>query len=217
MPVEVGECMRLAAVTSIEMVRYLHKEGEHWDVSTMNAAASSGKLGIMQCLHELGCPWDASTTHTAALHGHLEFLRFAHEQGCPWDKKVAAAGLVRGHWSCLAYAARRGCSLRLVAEIVWVVSVNTILFCLLIYHIVTPGAWSAHSCLFLCCTSAALVVQTIRLLCRDLSVEISVYVSVHTQQQVLAAVPSLERIMRPAKVALFCLWVQPEWLKFGQK
>lgn len=77
-----GDCMQVAASTSVAMVRHLRDAGLSWDERTMRAAALCGRLDVLQYLHRAGCPWDASACAGAAEGGQLAF----------WTKTTTVAG-----------------------------------------------------------------------------------------------------------------------------
>ena len=49
------------------------------------AAATNGKLEVLQWARANGCSWDASTGYSAARNGHLEVLQWAQAHECPTE------------------------------------------------------------------------------------------------------------------------------------
>ena len=94
---------------NLEVLKYAHKNGYHWNKNTCNYAALNGQLECLKYAHENKCPWNIDTCTYASINGHLECLKYAHDNKCPWNKETCRNAAANGHLDCLKYAHENGC------------------------------------------------------------------------------------------------------------
>ena len=87
---ELTVLLALAATNgNLGMLKWLKKNGCHWDSYTFeNAAAEHGSLENMIWLLKNAFPWNESTFSCAAEHGSFENMDWLLKNGCPWDAEV---------------------------------------------------------------------------------------------------------------------------------
>jgi hypothetical protein len=54
----------------MELLRWMHDNGCHWDEATCSFLAENGQLEDLQRTRSIGCPWDERTCKYAAKGGH---------------------------------------------------------------------------------------------------------------------------------------------------
>lgn len=92
----------------LEIVKYLHKDGCHWNKTIFGCAAYGGHLEIVKYLHENGCPWDKEVFVHAAYGGHLEILKYLYKNGCPWVSGACTIAAIDGRLDILKYLHENG-------------------------------------------------------------------------------------------------------------
>lgn len=93
----------------LDIVHYLHHQGEPLDHSHCVTAATKGHLAMLQYLHEQGCELTVEVCTVAARGGHLPCLQYLHEHGCPWDRGVTNIAALYNALACLSYLLLNGC------------------------------------------------------------------------------------------------------------
>lgn len=73
------------------------------------AAASYGRLAMLQHLRSLGCPWDARTYENAISSDRPEVVAYVSDNGCPCDARACAAAVASGRRDLLEGLRRAGC------------------------------------------------------------------------------------------------------------
>ena len=66
-------------------MRWARAEGGTWDGSVCAAAASAGRLDMLQWLRQAGCPWDKMTMAWAIVEGHKDVATWALNHGCDFS------------------------------------------------------------------------------------------------------------------------------------
>eukprot|EP00173_Palmaria_palmata_P000761 Plantae.Rhodophyta-Palmaria_palmata.ctg13768.p1 GENE.Plantae.Rhodophyta-Palmaria_palmata.ctg13768~~Plantae.Rhodophyta-Palmaria_palmata.ctg13768.p1 ORF type:complete len:319 (-),score=6.47 Plantae.Rhodophyta-Palmaria_palmata.ctg13768:57-941(-) len=75
----------------LKMIQWLRTNGCPWNETCMELAAGGGHLEALQWMRANGCPWDATCIAEAARYGQLEVIKWARANGCPWDESCTAA------------------------------------------------------------------------------------------------------------------------------
>ena len=99
----------VTANTSTEMLNYCFDIGLKRSGKVCSAAASMGKVKLLEFSLANGCQWNSATCAKAAEAGHFGLLRWARKNGCPWNSKTCESAARHGHLSILEWARDHGC------------------------------------------------------------------------------------------------------------
>ena len=110
-PVTVGSstCLAAASRGRLEILQWAHSAGCEWDERTCQAAATGGHMEVLQWVRGHGCPWDHTTCRGAAESGNLDMLQWARLNGCPWEADTCDYAAAFGHLEILKWAREHGC------------------------------------------------------------------------------------------------------------
>lgn len=76
----------------------------------MEAAAREGSIQLLKWLSRNGCRLCIGVCNAAAEEGHFELLKWAIESGCSWGLKVGLNAARRGDLAMLRWVTDRGCA-----------------------------------------------------------------------------------------------------------
>jgi len=92
----------------LEIVQYLYKQGDSFEVNSGDCAVKVGSIPILQFMHENGHLIRRDATRAAAGAGQLSCLQYLHSIGCPWNSEVGFLAARNGHLTCLKYVLENG-------------------------------------------------------------------------------------------------------------
>ncbi|KAL4113524.1 hypothetical protein QTP88_017136 [Uroleucon formosanum] len=105
-----GISSKAAYFGNLTCLKYAHRQGIPWDVSTCTAAALGANYDCLKYAVENGCPINESgPINLVAEKGNLLFLKYLHEQGCPWSEETSMYAILGGNLKCLEYIHANGC------------------------------------------------------------------------------------------------------------
>lgn len=80
------ECSMAARGDSVECLKFLRKNGCHWDEYTPAWASRSGSVGCLWYALVNLCPHDWKATYYAVKYDHVDCLELAVSMGCHFDR-----------------------------------------------------------------------------------------------------------------------------------
>ncbi len=100
-----------ASYGRLDILEWAHQRGYSHACSkaTSACAAKQGQLRALIWLHDHGCELSSEVCDNAAKHGHLNILQWARANECKWDEDMCAYAAEGGNLNILQWARANGC------------------------------------------------------------------------------------------------------------
>ena len=93
----------------LDILIWLHANGDPWDPSVCTAAVDGGNIDILTWLRSKGCPMDEETFATAAEQGRLDMMKYLRSEKCPWDSTAFLCAAREGFMEVLKWLHAEEC------------------------------------------------------------------------------------------------------------